>query len=351
MKGKTKKRATAIADISVKSTLVQQQQVLAIDIMYIDKLAFLIGVATPLDLTMVTSLTSLDTGKPSRAAEAIRKAVIYFYGVLASQNFQAPLLMSDGEGAVGKLVTELNLLGVEVDISGAGGHVPRVERRIQLVKERVRAYSHYLPFTMPLLVLSMCVLYVVSRLNYMPRGGGASSREFFLGRKPDAKRDFRCAFGEYVMSTVPNTDSSMNSRTEDGVVMLPTGNRTGSVRVYSLATAKIVTRDQLRILPMPMSVVAHMNELAMRDGRTLLRKHRLTFLPLLYDTPHTSRTTHHPLPDFITPTTRSGTDPDIAIRDPAPLPLCDTDLADESGILPAYDTAEELNQPHVGGGV
>jgi hypothetical protein len=209
LKGKTKKRATAVADISVKPTLVQQQQVLAVDIMFIDKLAFLIGVVTPLDLTIVTSLTSLDTSKPSRAAEVVRKGLLYFYGVLASQHFEAPLLMSDWEGAVGKLVTELNSLGVEVDVSGAGGHVPRVERRIQMVKERVRAYTHYLPFTMPLIVLSMCVLYVVSRLNYIPRAGGMSSRELFLGRKTDAKRDFRCGFGDYVLTTVPTTDSTV----------------------------------------------------------------------------------------------------------------------------------------------
>jgi hypothetical protein len=86
--------------------------------------------------TIVTSLTSLDTNKPSKAAEVVKRGILYFYGVLASQQFQAPPLMSDGAGAVGKLVTELNSLGVEVDISGAGGHVPRVERRKQVVKER-----------------------------------------------------------------------------------------------------------------------------------------------------------------------------------------------------------------------
>jgi hypothetical protein len=38
--------------------------------------------------------------------------------------------MTDGEGAVGKLKSALNLPDIEVDISGAGGHVPTVERRI-----------------------------------------------------------------------------------------------------------------------------------------------------------------------------------------------------------------------------
>ena len=47
--------------------------------------------------------------------------------------------MSYGEGAVGKIKEDLNMLGIEVDISGAGGHVARIERKIQTVKERVRA--------------------------------------------------------------------------------------------------------------------------------------------------------------------------------------------------------------------
>jgi hypothetical protein len=194
MKGKTKKRASAVADISVKPAIVQQQQVLSIDVMFIEKIPFLIGVATPLDLTIVTSLISLDLNRPSRAAEAVRRGILYFYGVLSSQNFQVEVIMSDGEGAVGKLMTELNSLGMEVDVSGAGGHVPRVERRIQLVKERVRAHTHYMPLTMSLSVKSMCVLYVVSRLNFIPRSEGVSSRESHsLGESPTQ----RGIFGAY----------------------------------------------------------------------------------------------------------------------------------------------------------
>ena len=37
--------------------------------------------------------------------------------------------MSDGEGAVVSLVDELGKLGVEVDISGAHGHVARIEKK------------------------------------------------------------------------------------------------------------------------------------------------------------------------------------------------------------------------------
>jgi hypothetical protein len=189
MKGKTKKQATPVADITVSPTLVQKEQVLAIEIMFIRKLAILIGVSTPLDLTLATSLTSADMLKPSRAAAAVKKGIDYFMGVLQSQDFKAKLIMSDGEGAVAKLKTELNMLGVEVDISGAGGHVARVERRIQVLRERMRTDVHILPFALSLLCLSLLALYCVSRLNYEPsssREWGASRRELVLGRKADA---------------------------------------------------------------------------------------------------------------------------------------------------------------------
>ena len=38
------------------------------------------------------------------------------------------LIMSDGEGAISKIRFDLMALGIEVDVSAAGGHVARIER-------------------------------------------------------------------------------------------------------------------------------------------------------------------------------------------------------------------------------
>ena len=146
MNGKTTKRATVVADIMIKAKIVQKDQVLVIDIMFIDKIAILIGVATPLGLTMAYSLNNVVLKKSSRSTEHVRKGIAHFLGVLGSQGFKTSVIMSDGEGAVVTLVDELGKLGVDVDISGAGGHVARVKRRIQAIKERLRAHvSYHLP--------------------------------------------------------------------------------------------------------------------------------------------------------------------------------------------------------------
>ena len=309
MKGKTCKRATAVADVVVSTKIVQRDQVLSIDIMFIDKIAILIGVATPLGLTIAYSLNNIVSKKSSRAVAEVRKGINHFLAVLASQNFRTSLIMSDGEGAVVSLVDELGKVGVEVDISGAGGHVARIERRIRVIKERVRAHvAHHLPFTLSTVGIAMCVLYCVSRLNYEPAGlreWGPSPREAFIGRKPDGKRDFRCSFGDYAQCTVPNTDSTLKSRTEDCVVMLPLGNRTGTVRMLSLASGRLVNRDQFRILPMPESVIKRLNALALADGR-IKGKGELATLPTLYEQDGHER---RGLPDMMDTVVNNGIDP------------------------------------------
>ena len=211
----------------------------------------------------------------------VKKGIDGFVATLASRNFVTRMIMSDGEGAVGKIKEDLNMLGIEVDISGAGGHVARIERKIQTVKERLRAYiAHQLPFTLTYLGVAMLVLFCVSRLNYQVSsvsGSGESPRVMFSGRQTDGKMDFRAGFVEYAQCTVPNTNNTMESRTEDCIVMLPTGNRTGSVKMMSISTGKLITRDQFKILPMPSYIITRLNEMAMAEGRKVLRRSKMVY--------------------------------------------------------------------------
>ena len=266
--------------------LVQKQQVLAVDIVFIDTTAILIAVSTPLDLTLCSSLLRLDLSKTSRSAPVVKLALAEMLSTLGSRNFVVQVIMSDGEGAIGKMRLDLMALGIEVDVSAAGGHVARIERRIQMVKERARAHiCGRLPFTLTELGNTMLVLYCVSRINCQQSGsrpGGLSPRELFSGRRVDGTLDFRAAFGDYAVCTVPKTNNTMASRTEDCIVMLPTHNRTGSFKMLSLATGKIITRDQFKILPMPQSVIQTLNLMAMKEGKKIIRTRVHVFDELLY---------------------------------------------------------------------
>jgi hypothetical protein len=72
MRGKTKKKSTAVADISIRAPVIQKQQVLSVDIMFVDSIPSLVAVATPLDLVLAVSLKSSDMGKSQRTAAAVK---------------------------------------------------------------------------------------------------------------------------------------------------------------------------------------------------------------------------------------------------------------------------------------
>ena len=146
--GKTHKKPSPVADISLTPALAQQQQVLSVDMMYLETTAILIAVSTPLDMTLAVSLIRLDTAKTSRAAAVVKPTLCEMTSILKYRNFLVHVIMSDGEGAIGKMRVDLMALGIEVDVSAAGGHIARIVRHIQMVKQRARAHiCGRLPFT------------------------------------------------------------------------------------------------------------------------------------------------------------------------------------------------------------
>ena len=121
--------------------------------------------ATPLGLTIAYSLNYLEINKGVRAAINIKKGIDHFVTTLASQNFKTRMIMSDGERGVTSLIPELEARSIDMDISGAGGHVARVERRIKVIKERLRSHEAYhLPFTLSSMGIAYSVLRIKRRI-------------------------------------------------------------------------------------------------------------------------------------------------------------------------------------------
>ena len=57
----------------------------------------------------------------------------------------------------------------------AGGHVPEAERNIRVIKERIRATYHRLPYkALPVKVMKILVMESASKLNYFPNKHGIS---------------------------------------------------------------------------------------------------------------------------------------------------------------------------------
>jgi hypothetical protein len=284
MRGKTRKSATPVADIRIAARVVQQQQVLSVDIMFVESIPSLIAVSTPLDLVLAVTLKTADMSKPKRTAQAVKHGLEEILSTLRSRGFDVTVMMSDVEAAIGKLKPYLLALGIEIDISRAGGHVARVEKKIQMIKERIRCHmTGRLPFTLTGLGISMLVLFCVSRLNFQHSGTreGLCPSEAFSGRRVDGKTDFKIGCGDYALCTVPNTDNRMGSRVVDCYAVLPTGNRTGTVKFYDIHNKTIISRDQFMIRPMPESVIQTLSAQAAAEGRKINSAHMHVFDELL----------------------------------------------------------------------
>ena len=92
----------------------------------------------------------------------------------------------------------------------------------------------------------------------------------FTHRKIDYKRDLRVGFGDYLQAWTPNhKTNTMHSRTNGCVALMPTGYVQGTVRCFQLHNGAVVNRDNFTVLPMSDHVVAHLNDLAARDRRSI----------------------------------------------------------------------------------
>ncbi len=197
----------------------------------------------PLGLSLVVELKS---GRSSKELASAMRAII---NNAKSRNFDVSIIRTDGEGGWISMINELQALEIAVDVAGPGQHVARAVRKIRTIKERVRIHESVLPFIMTHLLVVYCVYFCVSRLNIQPSSttvGAASPREQFVGRKINAKKDLRVSFGDYVQATTPTTDNSMKLRTDGCIVLLPTGNLQGSVKMWSLATKRSSPETNLK---------------------------------------------------------------------------------------------------------
>jgi len=160
--------------------------------------------------------------------------------------------------------TNLLMGAPRLNLTSANEHEPFIERRIRVVKERVRSLRHSLPFqTIPKVILTHMVFYAVKLLNYFPVKGGISEvygpKAIMSGEVLDFKK-FSLPFGSYCQvheEKLPR--NSLASRTLGAISLGPSGNAQGGHRFFTLNTSKVITRRSWDVIPMPKSVVDRAN--------------------------------------------------------------------------------------------
>ena len=250
----------------VKSTIIdlelgeQVAQMLYIDVFEVEGQPFVLGVMKPLHYRFAAILDG-------KSLEHTYPAVKAIMDMIWSKGFTISRVEVDPEGGLAALKT---LFQTDIDVVGAGTHVASAEREGRVVKERCRMILAALPYELAARFMRYLVMFVVTRLNLMPRAGDGGSlcpRERFTGKKIQFKRELEIGFGDYAeVFSKPEQTNSMEQRTISAIALCPAGNDQGAWKFYDILSCTVVVKTQWKVLPIPDMAVKIMNTLAREDA-------------------------------------------------------------------------------------
>jgi Reverse transcriptase (RNA-dependent DNA polymerase) len=266
LKGKTvRRKPTPIVGSTMKVPAeflkLHKNVTISIDIFYVQGIPFFLTLSRKIDFMTATHLEN-------RKIKTIYKAFREVYAFYKRRGFTIQTVHADGEFApLQQMIYDENL-GPKINLTARNEHVPEIERRIRVIKERARAVRHSLPFSaIPKLMTTHLVLHVVKQLGYFPTKAGISEslspRAIMMGETLDFKRDLALQFGEYCQvheETEPRSGES--PRTKAAICLGPSGNQQGGFKFMTLQSGKKITRRAWDRLPMPDTVITRVETLA-----------------------------------------------------------------------------------------
>jgi hypothetical protein len=179
-----------------------------------------------------------------RTVTQIFKAFKVMYQYYLQRGFRITTVHAYGEFEPLKTLIESMPSGPMVNLASSNEHVPEIERRIRVVKERCRATRHSLPFEwIPKLLTIHIVFHAVKLLNYFPMKGGVSDtlspKTILSGETLDFKKHLHLQIGQYCQ--VHEEDTPRNSqwpRTKGAIYLGPSGNLQGGFKFMALSSGK-----------------------------------------------------------------------------------------------------------------
>jgi hypothetical protein len=213
LKGKTTRRKTIpvardYVKVPLELTKLHKEVFLTTDILFVDKNPFFLTLSRNITFTSVNHLAD-------RMVPQIFKAFKDNYQYYLQRGFHITVVHTDGEFAPLKPLIESIPGGPVVNLAIANEHVPDIERRIRVVKERCRATRHSLPFEqIPKIMTVHIVLNVVKLLNFFSTKGGVSEtmspKTIMSGETLDYKKHVSLQIGQYCQ--VHEEDNPRNSQ-------------------------------------------------------------------------------------------------------------------------------------------
>jgi hypothetical protein len=160
---------------------------------------------------------------------------------------------------------------IQLNFANPQEHVPAAERNNRVIKERVRATFHHLPYQhLPRLMVKMLVSESAKKLNFFPAKNGVSpyySPRMILHHKNlDFAKHCQYAFGTYVQAhDEPNPSNTNAPRSLDCIYMRYNDNLQGGHQLLHLPTNSIITRRQVTPVPITPAVIKQVHTLAIQE--------------------------------------------------------------------------------------
>jgi hypothetical protein len=169
LKGKTTQRKTVpVARDYVKVPLelmkLHKEVFLTTDIFFVNKNQFFLTLSRKITFTAVNHLAD-------RTVLKIFKAFKEIYQYYLQRGFQITVVHADGEFEPLKPLLDSIPGAPMVKLASANEHVPKIERRIRVVKERCRATRHSLPFERIRKIMTIHIVLNVVNLLIFPNQG------------------------------------------------------------------------------------------------------------------------------------------------------------------------------------
>jgi hypothetical protein len=227
------------------------------DVMYYRDKRFFVCLSMPLGLVTIVPI------KKNMTTVVLTEAMETHITTLMSRGFLTSIVHLDPQRGFEPISKKV--LGVEIDLSGAGDYNKLIDNRIKHIKEIMRSVFNGLPWKQPEVLDEALGIYAVSRINLRKSSNtGVCPRVAFTGRKPSYQAELSIGYGDYVEGYDPKAKSNAVQipRTNSLIALYPTGNSTGSWVCYSLTSGKFVRRTNLKKMVTTDLVISQMNSMS-----------------------------------------------------------------------------------------
>ena len=271
IKGKTTRRKPLpmVTDqIAIPPQLYEKRDALdlCIDIMFVNEMPFLTSITKALFYRMALFL-------PTQTARDLYAALDNVFRLYNSNGFSIAKIFCDNQ-----FQTIMDPIQDDLDVtmvySAAQAHEPVSERNNRVIKERVRAAFHRLPYkALPKAIMKALVIESARKLNYFPAKHGISQhyspRQIVHQTTLNYEHECKYAIGTYVQAhDEPNPTNTQAPRSLDAIYIRATDN---GHDVYDLSTQKIINRRRLTAMPITPTVIKAVEDIADAEKQKGLR--------------------------------------------------------------------------------